>query len=144
MKSFLRNKYLYAVILSLIGFLDSSYLTILHFKETIPPCTISGCETVLTSAYSEIFGIPVSLFGAFYFFSMLILSTYLLTNKSATISKVFIFSSIVGIFASIYFLMIQIFVLDAFCQYCILTEIMTLGLVSVGLIEAKNYRSSGR
>ncbi len=28
-----------------------------------PACPISGCETVLNSSYSELFGVPLSLFG---------------------------------------------------------------------------------
>jgi uncharacterized membrane protein len=28
-----------------------------------PACPVSGCETVLTSSYSEIFGVPLSLLG---------------------------------------------------------------------------------
>ena len=41
-------------IVALIGFADASYLTVEHYRNVIPPCTTSGCETVLTSSYSTI------------------------------------------------------------------------------------------
>ncbi|MBI2613481.1 MAG: vitamin K epoxide reductase family protein [Candidatus Levybacteria bacterium] len=113
----------FLLILSIAGFFDSSYLTILHYKNVIPPCAIAkGCETVLVSQFSTIFGIPVALLGAFYF---LFLIFVLLSGKFPRYFKFFAF---LGVLASIYFFFTQAFILHAFCQYCLLSEVIILAI----------------
>ncbi len=47
-------------IAALVGFADSAFLTAEHVRGIIPPCTLGGCEGVLTSRYASIGGfIPV-------------------------------------------------------------------------------------
>ena len=117
-----RNKII-LLILSLAGFFDSSYLTILHYKNIIPPCQIAkGCKTVLTSQFSVIFGIPVAILGAVYF---LFLIFVILNNKLFSYFKIF---ALLGVIVSIYFFSTQAFILHAFCQYCLLSEIIILGI----------------
>ena len=71
-------------VLAFLGFLDAVYLTVLHYKNAIPPCTIAhGCETVLTSSYATIFGIPIALIGAGFYLTVLILLGIFLTYSSS-------------------------------------------------------------
>ncbi|OGH24448.1 MAG: hypothetical protein A3B47_01675 [Candidatus Levybacteria bacterium RIFCSPLOWO2_01_FULL_39_24] len=114
------------LILSLAGFFDSSYLTIVHYKNIIPPCSIThGCEKVLTSQFATIFGVPISLFGSLFF---LVLIFLLLLGWI----KYFKWLTLAGVAVSIVLLYIQAFVLHAFCQYCLLVEaiIFTIFIVS--------------
>ncbi len=114
----------FLLILSILGFFDSAYLTIVHYKNIVPPCTIAkGCETVLTSQFSEIFGIPVALVGALYF---LFLIFVILQN--GRLFRYFKFFAFLGVVVSLYFFYTQAFILKAFCQYCILSEIIILGI----------------
>ena len=53
--------------LSLIGFIDAAYLTVSHFMSVIPPCSLAECETVLSSKYADIAGMPIALLGALYY-----------------------------------------------------------------------------
>ncbi|GER29316.1 NAD(P)H dehydrogenase (quinone)s [Striga asiatica] len=48
-----------------IGFLETAYLTYLKLTDSDAFCPMGGgsCTTILTSAYSSIFGIPLPLFG---------------------------------------------------------------------------------
>ena len=53
------------VLLSAAGALIASFLTWQHFAGEIPPCgPVLGCETVLTSPYATVAGVPVALAGA--------------------------------------------------------------------------------
>ncbi|MDO8658841.1 MAG: vitamin K epoxide reductase family protein [Candidatus Levybacteria bacterium] len=53
---------------SFLGFLDAVYLTITHYQNVLPPCSLKlGCEKVLTSQFSTIIGIPISLLGSIYY-----------------------------------------------------------------------------
>jgi uncharacterized membrane protein len=59
-----------AFVLSIVGFGISMYLTIDHFSGVLPICSSSGfvnCTAVTTSAYSYIFGVPVSLLGLIFY-----------------------------------------------------------------------------
>ncbi len=56
-----RHKYDIIIFFALIGFSVSLYLSVNHYMGYMVPCTIThGCEVVLTSKYSSILGIPVS------------------------------------------------------------------------------------
>src|SRR5689334_25277698 len=78
------KKFIFApFILGFLGFLDASYLTIVHYKHIVPPCSIAhGCETVLNSQFSMIGPIPIALVGAlFYVTFMGLLGLYFETKK---------------------------------------------------------------
>lgn len=107
--------------LALIGFADASYLTIEHYRNIVPPCTVSGCETVLTSAYSSIFGVPVALFGAIFYLIVLIGTLSYVEGRRERPFRAILWLSPVGFVASIWFVFLQAFVLDAYCQYCLVS-----------------------
>ncbi|HTH38871.1 MAG TPA: vitamin K epoxide reductase family protein, partial [Pyrinomonadaceae bacterium] len=69
-----------AVVLALIGLVDSIYLTVKHLRDEKVPCSlISGCETVLSSTYAEVGGVPLAAFGAaayFVAFSLALLAAF--------------------------------------------------------------------
>lgn len=107
-------------IISLLGFLDASYLTIGHYRNVIPPCTlVTGCETVLTSQYSTMFGVPVALGGATYYLFILLASLFYLDSKNEKVLLFVANATILGLLASVYFLSLQIFVIGAYCLYCL-------------------------
>ncbi len=60
--------------LALAGFLISAYLTWTHVNGAVPVCVGSSgsCETVQTSRYSEILGVPVAALGHCAYASMLV------------------------------------------------------------------------
>lgn len=108
--------------LSLVGFLDATYLTIIHYKNLIPPCSLSGCEVVLTSKYATIGSIPLAVIGAVYYLVLVILSLlFLQTKRVFFITLAFILTTL-SLFASIILVYLQAGVLHAFCQYCLLSE----------------------
>ena len=63
---------------SFLGLLDAAYLTFEHFLGRIPACNIAGCESVLTSRWATIGGIPLALLGAFYYLTLLLLAVFYL------------------------------------------------------------------
>ncbi len=108
------------ILLSLLGFLDATYLTIKHFQGTIPPCSVAhGCETVLTSQYSTIGPVPVALYGAAYYLAILLGTFVYLDIKSDVLLKRLAQATILGLLASMYFFGLQWLVLKAWCQYCL-------------------------
>lgn len=133
-----KNKYiLYSAIVAFLGFLDASYLTIEHFKNVIPPCTISGCELVLTSQFSTIFGIPLALLGSIFYLSVIILCILILTSFKKIFLKLFYILAGWGFIFSLFLLGIQAFVIHSFCQYCLLSLATSTGIAILAFLNFK-------
>lgn len=114
------------LVLAIIGFADSTYLTIEHFQNKIPPCTIGGCESVLSSGYAVIAGIPISLLGAMYYLLLIILLIIFLDTKKEIILRAHSIVSVIGFIASIGFMYIMIFIIKAFCPYCVVSASVSI------------------
>ncbi|MEK6222049.1 MAG: hypothetical protein N2D54_07350, partial [Chloroflexota bacterium] len=70
-----------AIGLALIGLLDSVYLTWIKVANQEAICAgIGDCELVNSSAYSELGGLPIALYGAAAYLLLLVL--YIFENKS--------------------------------------------------------------
>lgn len=109
-------------IFSFIGFLDAAFLTIEHFAGRVPPCGIfTGCDTVTTSQYATILGIPVALLGALYYLSILVLTIAYWDSKKPQFLNVASLLTITGFLASAYFIFLQLFVIKALCLYCVIS-----------------------
>lgn len=105
-----------------IGFADSSYLSILHYQNIIPPCSVLGeCETVLTSQYSVLWGVPTSLFGALYYLAVVVLSVLYFDTKRTEYIVAAMGVVIAGFVFTLWLVYLQAFVIKAFCEYCLLS-----------------------
>lgn len=118
---------------ALIGLADSIYLTIKHYTGEQVPCSIvAGCEQVLTSSYAEIAGIPLAIFGAaayFTAFSLAILAAF----GNRPMWKLFGVQTILMTIFSVWLIYIQAFVIEAFCQFCLLSAATTFSLLIIYL-----------
>lgn len=111
---------IFLLVVALLGFIDAGYLTVEHYKGVIPPCSItSGCEEVLTSSYSNIFGIPVSLIGMIYYLLVLIGVFGYLENKNHSMLLGALILTIPAFIASLGFVYIQVFTIGSYCIYCL-------------------------
>jgi len=130
MKLIKNNLFIILLALSFLGFLDSVYLTILHYKNAFPPCSItSGCEKVLTSAYSTLGPMPLALFGSIFYLVVIVLCLFLITNYKKIYLNILYLVVFVGFIVSVMLFLIQAFILRSFCQYCIFSEIIATALL---------------
>jgi uncharacterized membrane protein len=115
------KRWLIVALLALLGLGITTYLTSTALSHTEVGCSLSGCNTVLTSKWSKIFGVPVSAFGmATYAIIMLgALHAYQSPNYNMRGRLPVIAAVVIGIFASIYLTIVEVFVIKAFCQYCL-------------------------
>jgi uncharacterized membrane protein len=122
------------LVFSFFGFLDASYLTAKHYLGFQVPCTIlDGCEQVLTSQYASIFGIPVALFGAAYYLAVFLFVVAYVDRKQRIFLQGAVLLPIAGFLASAGFMVIQVFILNAFCFYCVLSAALTTVLFALSL-----------
>lgn len=121
-----------SILLAFLGLLDSVYLVWVKYTGAYALCgPIGNCESVNTSQYSEIFGIPISLLGAGAYAIMIVL--LLLENRSqiwAEFSSMIVFGiSLIGVLYSIYLTYIEVVVLKEICPYCVISAIILVILL---------------
>lgn len=122
-----------AVIVALVGLADSVYLTVHHYTAEPVPCSLlEGCETVLTSSYAEIGGIPLAGFGgAAYFvaFSLALLTAF----GDRRMWRIFgIHVTLMALFSG-WLIYVQAVLIGAFCQFCLLSAATTFTLFIIYL-----------
>lgn len=131
-----RAVWLYAIAaaVSLIGLGDAIYLTVQHVTGQSLRCTvISGCSEVLSSSYAVVAGVPLAAVGAiayFTVFSLAILAAFRYRLAGTLLM------ALVGIMClvTLWLIYLQAFVINHFCQFCLLSALVTLLLT--GLVIA--------
>lgn len=115
------------IIIGVIGFLDATYLSLERFHGIIPICkVVSGCKTVLLSQYSTIGPIPLSELGMLYYLVVIVGAVLFLDLKKIRILHLLAAFTLLGIFASGYFVYLQVFVIKALCIYCLASATTSL------------------
>ena len=124
-----------AVLFALIGLGDSIYLTVHHLTAEPVPCDlVAGCETVLTSAYATMGGVPLAAFGAvayFIAFSLALLAVY---GNENTWKFFGLFVTFMAVF-SCWLIYVQAFLIHAFCQFCLLSAGTTFSLLTIFILS---------
>mgnify|MGYP001619699772 CR=1 FL=1 len=107
---------------AVIGLADATYLAASHYLEKPVVCGfLEGCDIVLESPYSTAFGLPVALWGLFYYLLILILAEIYLLKKDIFWIKAAAILSPFGFLASLWFVYLQLFVIKAVCLYCMVS-----------------------
>ena len=133
---------LYALVsvVSLLGLADAIYLAVEHVAGRSVKCTlVSGCSEVLSSQYATVAGIPLALVGAFAYFTVFSLATlaafgYKIAGRLLPLVVALMFLT------SLWLIYLQAFVIRAFCQFCLLSALVTF--VLMGLVTAIAIRAS--
>lgn len=120
-----------ALALSLIGLLDSLFLSYKHLTINPLYCSNFGCDVVTTSAYSVMFGVPVAFLGVIYYGSLLILTAVYILRRRKSLLWMSRAVVSVGVLLSGWFVYVQFFILGEICPYCILSAVTTLILAAV-------------
>ena len=115
-----------ALIASLVGFADALYLTINHYRQAIPPCAIGSCETVLISRFATWQGIPMSLLGVVVYFIVGFLILLYLEGHQVKFLKLAAGLAAASFVVSLILVLLQLFVLDAVCLYCMVSAIASV------------------
>jgi uncharacterized membrane protein len=121
-----------SIVLAGLGLLDSVYLVWVKYTGAYALCgPIGNCESVNSSQYSEIFGIPIALLGAGAYAVIIVL--LLMENRGqvwAEFGPMIVFGmSLIGVLYSIYLTYIEIAILNAICPYCVISAIILVVLL---------------
>jgi uncharacterized membrane protein len=115
-----------AVGIAVAGCAVAGYLTWVHYAELEPVCVGGGggCERVQASAYAELGGIPVAVLGLASYAAILVA---LLAARGAGL-LVAAGLALVCFGFSLYLTYLELFVIDAICQWCIANAVIATGL----------------
>jgi len=126
--------YTIAVLISLAGLADATYLTVQYLTGETAVCGGSpDCFKVLGSAYAHIGRIPVAGFGAIAYFSAFSAATFAAFGY-ARARRFFVWIVSAMFLVTLWFLFVQAFLLHAFCRYCLFSAAIVFLLT--GLVVA--------
>jgi len=117
-----------AGLVALAGIGISAYLTWVHYDESALVCVAGGgCETVQQSSYAEIAGLPVALLGLVSY--AIVLGLIVWDTPYARLGAASL--AFIGLAFSVYLLVLQLFVIDAVCVWCLANDVLIAPALSV-------------
>lgn len=137
-----RVNWMVPLVLAMVGFGIDFILFYNKVSHTSTACPLGGsCDFVNNSVFSEMFGIPVSVFGllAFAFFWIVSwIAWHKKVDEKQALKALTIVSglSLLGI---AYFVYLMVFVLGAICTWCIFSHLVMLTIFIWSFFHYKNY-----
>ena len=143
----LRNPFTIAsLVLATVGLILSAYLTYVHYNIDALVCGTGGCELVQTSEYSEMFGIPIAIFGLLMFITV-IAGVILRERRPETgdlVSTGILMILLTAVLYWVYLTWLELNVIHAICQWCVMTSGATVLLLGVEATRwYRNYTQIG-
>jgi uncharacterized membrane protein len=135
-----RNLRIAAAILAVAGIGVATYIAIAESGGGAAKCLAggSGCETVADSKYSELAGINVAVIGIFGY--VLLLVAALVRGDPGRFGG--FLTALVGFGFSVYLTYLELFVIDAICQWCVASAVLMA--LSLAVAAARAFVYAGR
>lgn len=130
------------VVLSLLGLITSLYLVENHYANSKDGsfCDINAtvsCSLVNTSIFSELFNVPVAIFGVLWFLVLSLVCFRTLKNKNL-VPGIFGWS-VIGVLFVFYMITAEI-ILKALCPFCTVVHIIVLIILVLSVLIYKNQK----
>jgi uncharacterized membrane protein len=126
------------LVFAVIGTLIAAYLTYVHYRGFQSLICVgahngrSSCETVQSSIYSRVLGIPVALIGLIGY--LVILATLLTRIPGELARAVAFLASLIGFGFSVYLSYREVFTLHEICEWCVASAVcLTVLTVLTGI-----------
>jgi uncharacterized membrane protein len=126
-----------AGVLALAGIGVATYITVVEAGGGAPQCLAGGqgCETVASSSYSHIAGVNVAVLGIIGYAVVL-----LCTVVAGDVARIAgLATALVGFGFSAYLTYLELFVIDAICQWCVASAVLMTLLLVVTVLRAFGY-----
>jgi uncharacterized membrane protein len=135
-----RNLRIAAVVLALVGIGVATYIVIADSGGGAPKCLAggSGCETVADSRYSHIAGVNVAVFGILGY--AMLLAAAVVPGDPGRFGG--FLAALVGFGFSAYLTYLELFVIDAICQWCVASAVVMA--LSLAVAAARAFAYTGR
>jgi uncharacterized membrane protein len=107
-------------------------------------CSVGSCEKVNTSKWASFLGLPVAAWGVGWYIVMFVLavvSTWETYAESPAVSMLLLGVAGTGLIFSTYLTYLELFVIHAICQWCVVSAILVLIIFGFCIAD---YRDSNR
>src|SRR5256885_3488127 len=113
------------------------YIAIADSGGGAPVCVAGGhgCQTVADSHYSHLFGVNVAVFGIVGY--VLLLASALIPGDAGRFAGLLL--ALAGFGFSAYLTYLELFVIDAICQWCVASAVLMSALLVVNATRALGY-----
>ena len=119
--------------LALVGVGITGYLLSVRASGATLSCTSGGCETVQSSSYSEMFGVPVAALGLGAY--VVLLTAALAHGELARLGGAVV--ALAAFAFSAYLVVVQVFLIGALCDWCLASDAVTTGLAALALLHLR-------
>ena len=100
------------------------------------PPPINGCNEVANSIYARIYNLPVGYYGVvFYLYMFGLAALFAFDPLSRALRWAAVGYAVVGVGFSIYFMILQVAFIHAFCVYCLASALTTVLLFIAALAQ---------
>jgi uncharacterized membrane protein len=129
-----------AIVIAVAGIGVATYIAIADASSGSPVCLAggTGCETVAHSSYSHIAGINVAIFGIVGY--VLLLAAAIVRGDAGRFSGLLL--AAIGFGFSVYLTYLELFVIDAICQWCVASAVLMTAMLAVNGTRAFGYLGS--
>lgn len=133
--------------LALAGIFVGLYLTL--YKLGIIgelTCSIGSCETVNTSKWSTLAGIPVAAWGVLFYidmFAIAMVGTSARLEENVAISVALVAQAVLGMIFSAWLTYLELFVIDAICIWCVASALIVTAILIVSVLDLRERQASG-
>jgi uncharacterized membrane protein len=126
-----------AAFLAAFGIGVAAYIAIAEADGGAPACFAGsgGCKTVAASSHSELVGVSVALIGVFGY--ALLLGAALLRGDGARMAGFGL--GLIGFGYTVYLTYLELFVIDAICQWCVVSALLMVVLFAVNATRMLRY-----
>lgn len=126
-----------ATFLATFGVGIATYIAIADSGGGAPVCIAGGhgCQTVAESSYSHVFGVNIAVFGIVGY--VLLLLCALLRGDGARMGGFLI--ALIGFGYSFYLTYLELFKIDAICQWCVASAVIMTLLFATNAIRMLAY-----
>lgn len=115
-------------VVALAGIAVAGYLAWAHYADSAVVCVAGGsCEKVQESEYAAIAGVPVAVLGLAAYGAILALIAW--DTPVARLAAAAM--AVVGLLFSAYLLVLQLFVIDAICVWCLANDVLIAPALAV-------------
>jgi uncharacterized membrane protein len=120
-------------VVAVAGAAISGYLLDVRLSGGRLACTNGGCETVQSSRYSEIVGVPVAALGLVAYLALI--ATAVVRGALAAAAGTAI--AIAGAVFGAYLLVVQLAVIGAVCEWCVASDALISLLAALALLRIR-------
>ena len=127
-------------VLALVGFFISLYLWLYKIGAIgTLQCGTEACETVQTSPYADLLGMPVAFYGVagyalLFAISLAGLEPRFVTRRGPTLLLTGL--STIGFLFSVYLTYLELFVIHAICRWCVASAVVMSAITVIAVSAA--------